>query len=153
MWPQCSELHCQNETHETPVNCQSRKLKRKIVMVLRRRGLSDRLLRFDVPISKTRNSLGSKTGVERSNPTEYAHVKYDPCQAAHLTETRAKLRYYKQKSAVSRPFARRIRRATEANYVHSLFARLVSDIGTLQQLLYSAKGIWQHPACRFSFLR
>jgi hypothetical protein len=110
-------------------------------MVLRRRWLNNSLLRFYVSILKTPHTLGSKTGVERCNPTEYAHVKYDPCQPAHLTETGAKLRYYRQKSAVSRPFTQRIRRATEANYVHSLFARLVSNIGMLQQRLYSANGI------------
>jgi hypothetical protein len=122
-------------------------------VVLRRRWVNDRLLRSDVPILKTRHTLGSKTWVERCNPTEYAHVKHDPCQAAHLTETGAKLRYYKQKSIVLRPFTQRIRRATEANYVHSLFARLVSDVGTLQQHLHSTKGIWQRRTCRFSFLR
>ena len=94
-----------------------------------------------------------QTWVDMCTPTEYAHVKYVPCQAAHLTETDAKLRYTKPKSTLSKPIIQKIWRATDDNHVHSLLAHLVSDIGTLAQHLYSAKGIWRHLTVRFCFLR
>jgi hypothetical protein len=47
------------------------------------------------PYRKRVTRLEAKQEWKRCNPTEYAHVKYDPCQAAHLNETGAKLRYYK----------------------------------------------------------
>ena len=61
-----------------------------------------------------------QTWVERCTPTEYSHVKNDPCQAAQLTETYAKLRYCKQKSTVRKPIIQKIWRATGDNWARLL---------------------------------
>lgn len=152
MWPQCSKVHCQQEAYHT---C---KLSPPILQKVNSHRITSQVAQGSsspfcfIHIENVWHSR-KQTWVERRTATDYAHVKYVPGHAAHLTEAGAKLRYCKQQSVVSKPITQNIRSATDTNYVLSLFASLVPDTRTILQHLYSAKVKWRHLTSRFCFLR
>jgi len=117
-----------------------------------RRRLSDCLLRSALSMLKTCHTRESKCEWKRvlsmSMPTSNTflaklHISLKPMLSS-VTANRSLLFGSQSRE--------RLDVSQTPSYVHSLFARLVSDTGTLTQYLYSTKGIWRHLTGRFCFL-